>query len=299
MKKIKIPEVSVVIPVYNGEKYIKDAVNSVLNQTFKDFEIIIVNDASTDNTEKVIFDNFKKLIEIGKIHYLKNNKNKGRNISGNIGAKKAKGKYLFFLDADDLWKNYHIERNLDILQKENADIVFARPRIFIDEKGNIKRVSKSKIERDIDKIIFSSKIGFPSATAFNKSSFLFYNPEFKFREDIELFIRARLKNQKIRISDTNSVLIREHNSKTRMSKTHHFYEYTLKLYDFYKDKIPPMYLPYFIMHVADVAFKFGDFKTGYKMMFNAVKKRPSILLDRRILLNFIKRGFRIDRAFLS
>ncbi len=292
-----MPEVSVIIPVYNGEKYVKDSINSVLNQTFKDTEIIIVNDASKDNSEKVIFDNFGNLIKEGKIKYFKNEENKGRNITANIGVEKSKGKYLFFLDADDLWKKNHIEVVLPEL--EDNDIIFARPRTFIDENGKIKRISKSKIDEDLDKIIFSSKIGFPSATAFKKETFPYYNPDFKFREDIELFIRARLEGLKIKIVDTNTILIREHNSPTRMSKTHHFYEYTLKLYKEYKDKIPKKYLPYFYFHISEVAFKFGDFKTGYKMFFKAIKENPVVLIDKRNLITFIKRAVRIDRLIFS
>jgi glycosyltransferase involved in cell wall biosynthesis len=291
-----MPEVSVIIPVYNGERYIKESINSVLNQTFQDFEIIIVNDASTDNTEKVILENFEDLIHKGKIIYFKNEENKGRHISGNTGVEKSSGKYLFFLDADDLWKENHIEIVLNEFEKnDDLDIIFAKPRTFIDENGKIERISKSKIESNLDRIIFSSKIGFPSATAFKKESFIKYNPEFKFREDIELFIRARLESKKIKILDINTVLIREHTSPTRMSKTHHFYTYTLKLYNEYKDKIPKKYLPYFTFHVSEVAFKFGDFKTGYNMLFKALKENPKVLIDKRNLLTFLKRTVRIDR----
>jgi len=197
-----MPEVSIIIPVYNGEKYIKDSINSALNQTFKDTEIIIVNDASTDKTKEVIFSNFKNEIKQKKIRYFENERNKGRNISGNLGANNANGSYLFFLDADDIWKENHIDITLKKLKKDNLDIIFAKPRTFIDESGNIKRISKSKIDKDLGKIIFSSKIGFPSATAFKKNSFIGYNPKFKFREDIELFIRAYLKKQKIKILDS-------------------------------------------------------------------------------------------------
>ena len=157
-----MPEVSVVIPVYNGEKYIKEAIDSVLNQTFKDLEIIIVNDASKDKTEEVLFKEYKSLIDRKKIKYLKNTINQGRNIAGNKGAEIASGNYLFFLDADDLWDKHHIEKILPELKE--IDIIFSRPRTFIDENGNIKRISKSNIEKNLDKMIFSSKIGFPSAT---------------------------------------------------------------------------------------------------------------------------------------
>ncbi len=295
-----MPEVSVVIPVYNGEKYVKDSINSVLNQTFQDFEIIVVNDASTDSSEKVIFEHFKNEIEKGKIKYFKNKENKGRNISGNLGAEKSSSNYIFFLDADDIWEKTHIELVLKEFKKDKGlDIIFVKPRTFIDENGKIKRISKSKIDEDLDKIIFSSKIGFPSATAFKKETFPFYNPEFKFREDIELFIRARLNRQKIKILDLNTVLIREHNAPTRMSKTHHFYEYTLKLLNTYENKIPEKYLSYFYFHISEVAFKFGDFKKGYEMLFKSLNKNPKILIDKRNLLTFLKRSIRIDRLLFS
>ena len=294
-----MPQVSVVVPVYNGEKYVVQSINSILNQTFRDTEIIIVNDASQDNSEKVIYENFGDLINSGKIKYTRNEKNQGRNISGNIGAKLASGDYIFFLDADDLWKENHIEEILKIFEGQNPDIVFARPRTFIDETGNIKRKSKSKIPKDFDYIIFSSKIGFPSATAFKKNTFIFYNSEYKFREDIELFIRARLSGQKIVIVDTDTVLIREHSAPTRMSKSSNFYKYTLKLYEDYKDKIPVNYRGNFYFHISEVAFKFGDFKTGYSFLFKALKVKPSLISDGRFLLTFLKRGFRIDRLFFS
>ncbi len=290
-----MPKVSVIIPAYNAEKYIKDSIDSVLNQTFQDFEIIIVNDCSTDNTEKVIFENYKKEIETGKIRYFKNEKNCCRTFTANKGAEEAKGEYLFFLDADDIWKKNHIELLLKEIEKPDVDIVYALPRIFIDEKGKIKRISKRKIEKDIDKIIFSSRIGFPSATAFKKKSFIYYDSECKYRGDIELLIRARLNGQKIKIVDTNTVMIREHNAPHRMSKTENFYKYTLRLYQHYINKVPKEYKKYFLFHVGEIAFRFGDLSTGWKMVLKAAKENPSILIDKYFLLSLLKRGFRIDR----
>ncbi len=290
-----MPKVSVIIPAYNSEKYIKDAINSVLNQTFQDFEIIIVDDCSTDNTEKIIFKNYEKEIKVGKIRYLKNEENCCRTFTANRGVKESKGKYIFFLDADDMWKENHIEFMLKEIEKPDTDIVYTLPRIFIDESGKIKRISKKKIEKDIDKIIFSSRIGFPSATAFKKENFIYYDAECKYRGDIELLIRARLKGQKIKIVDTNTVIIREHNAPHRMSKTENFYKYTLRLYKLYIDKIPEKYKKYFLFHIGEIAFRFGDLSTGWKMTLKAIKENPSILIDRYFLFSILKRGFRLDR----
>jgi glycosyltransferase involved in cell wall biosynthesis len=290
-----MPKVSVIIPTYNAEKYIKDAIDSVLKQTFQDFEIIIVDDCSTDNTEKIIFENYKKEIENGKIKFLKNEKNYCRTFTANRGVKEAKGEYIFFLDADDVWKENHIELLLKEIQKPDVDIVYTLPRIFIDENGKVKRISKKKIEKDIDKIIFSSRIGFPSATAFKKKNFIYYDSECKYRGDIELLIRARLNGQKIKIVDTNTVMIREHNAPHRMSKTENFYKYTLRLYQLYMNKVPKKYRKYFLFHVGEIAFRFGDLGTGWKMVFKAVKENPLVLLDKYFLFSLLKRGFRIDR----
>lgn len=92
------PLVSVIIPSYNREKLILKAINSVLSQTFRDFEILVIDDASTDNTEQVIKD-----LPNDKIHYYKLNRNGGQCIARNFGMGKARGKFIAFLDSDDEW----------------------------------------------------------------------------------------------------------------------------------------------------------------------------------------------------
>ena len=286
-----MPEVSVIIPVYNGEKYVKDSINSVLNQTFKDTEIIVVNDASKDNSEKVIFDNFGGLIDKGKIKYYRNTENKERVFSRNFGILKSKGNYIYLLDYDDIWKENYIETTLPYFNE--FDIIYTYPRTIIDSFGNLKKISKKAIP-NYKQIIFSGNIGYPSATALKKTTNLFYDNEFIMREDWELFLRAYQKKLKIKILDKNLVLIREHQNRTSKDKS--FLNATLKVYEKYKNKTPKKYLPYFYFHISEVAFRFGDFKTGYKMLFNAVKEKPAVLLDKRNLITFLKRGIRIDRA---
>lgn len=288
-------KVSIIIPIFNGEKYLIESVKSALNQSYNNTEVIIINDGSRDKSEEIIFSNFKNLIEIGKIKYYKHPTNLGRNIAGNLGAMKSEGEYIFFLDSDDLWDKEHIEKTIKLMKELNLDVAFIKPRKFIDENGKIKRISKSKINEDLGKIIFSSKIGFPSATAFKKDTFIYYNPEFKFREDIELFIRAYLENKRIKILDLDTVMIREHSTSGRMSKSNNFYIYTLKLYQYYKDKVPPKYLPYFLLHISEISFKFSDFKNGYKFLFLAFKENPKIFIEFRYTLTILKRIVRIDK----
>ena len=97
------PFFSVIIPVYNKERHILETLESVQNQTFKDFEIIVVNDGSTDDSESEILK-----FNPQQLHYYKT-ENKGASHARNFGVNKAKGIYMAFLDADDLWLPFHLE----------------------------------------------------------------------------------------------------------------------------------------------------------------------------------------------
>jgi glycosyltransferase involved in cell wall biosynthesis len=101
-----IPFFSVIIPLYNREKTIKRAVDSILSQTFQDFEIIIVDDASTDKSPEIV-----KNIQLAdsRIIYLRNEVNKERCTTRNIGIQTAKGRYICFLDSDDYHLPFHLQ----------------------------------------------------------------------------------------------------------------------------------------------------------------------------------------------
>lgn len=92
-----IPRVSVVMPVYNGEKYLREAIDSILTQTYRDFEFIIVNDGSTDASEAIILS-----YHDDRIVYLKNEKNSGICVTLNKGLAAARGKYIARMDCDDI-----------------------------------------------------------------------------------------------------------------------------------------------------------------------------------------------------
>lgn len=99
--------VSVIIPLYNGEKFIRKTIQSVLNQTYKDVEIVVADDCSTDNSKEVIFNEFGDLIG-KKIIYVRNQKNMERSYTRNRGFEVSKGEYVFFLDQDDEWEEDYV-----------------------------------------------------------------------------------------------------------------------------------------------------------------------------------------------
>lgn len=102
---------SVIIPAYNAALYIKKSINSVLNQTFSDFEILIVDDGSTDDTKEIV-----KTIEDDRIHYIYQI-NGGVSSARNTGIYNAKGEYICFLDADDFWRPNHLEVVFNLINK--------------------------------------------------------------------------------------------------------------------------------------------------------------------------------------
>jgi glycosyltransferase involved in cell wall biosynthesis len=118
-------KVSVVIPTYNRAYIVTEAIESVLAQTYRDFEILIVDDGSTDNTREVI-----EKINSEKIRYIAHDKNRGCSAGYNTGIKEASGEAVAFLDSDDLWKPEYLERQVDFLTRHpEADLVFSNTEV--------------------------------------------------------------------------------------------------------------------------------------------------------------------------
>ncbi len=114
-----MPKISVIIPVYNTENYLKECLNSVINQTFKDIEIICVNDGSTDNSLSILEEYARTDSRIKII----NQKNQGVSSSRNNGIKSARGEYIMFLDSDDLYKPDLCEKVVEKIDSQSPDIV--------------------------------------------------------------------------------------------------------------------------------------------------------------------------------
>ena len=150
------PLISVIIPSYNRGHLIQKAAQSVLEQTYKNIELIIVDDGSTDNTESQV-----KSIADSRIKYFKLEKNTGACAARNKGIQEANGEYISFNDSDDCWKNEKLETQLEFLKQENADVVLCAMRCY-DENGNFLH--------DFPKNVETGKISYEQLLKYNCSS---------------------------------------------------------------------------------------------------------------------------------
>ncbi|KOP77798.1 glycosyl transferase [Lysinibacillus sp. FJAT-14745] len=126
------PLVSIITPSFNSSRFIEDTINSVLNQTYPHFELIIVDDCSKDNSWEMITA-FSKKDERIKIYQLE--KNSGAATARNFGIQASNGKYLAFLDSDDLWDQHKLEAQVKFMESNNYVFSFTNYKM-IDEKGN-------------------------------------------------------------------------------------------------------------------------------------------------------------------
>ena len=142
--------ISVIINVYNGEEYIEKCIKSVINQTYKNLEILIINDGSTDNTLKICKSFKDKRIKII------TTKNLGLSLSRNIGIDNSNGKYLYFIDADDFIESDTIEYLYNLIKENKADISTCNPFVIFDYNYKLKQ-KKEKIDI-LDSITMLKKV---------------------------------------------------------------------------------------------------------------------------------------------
>lgn len=112
--------VSIIMPSYNTEKFIKNSINSVINQTYQNWELIIVDDCSTDNTDNIV----SQFLSDGRIKYLKNETNSGAAVSRNRALREANGKWIAFLDSDDLWMADKLEKQIKFMEENNYHFTY-------------------------------------------------------------------------------------------------------------------------------------------------------------------------------
>lgn len=190
-----MPFFTVIIPLYNKENFVRDAIKSILNQTFTDFELLIINDCSTDNSVEIASEFLSEKVRI--IHH---EKNKGLAATRNTGIKTATSNYITFLDADDVWKPNFLKNIYNLISN------FPEAKIFSTNyeeiwKGTLKTpINGSELlEKNYTGYINFFKLNLKQgiychgSVCFHKEVFEkigYYNESIQFSEDLDFNIRA-------------------------------------------------------------------------------------------------------------
>lgn len=196
--------------VYNGEKFISDSINSILNQTYTNFEFLIVNDGSTDKSEKLI-----KSFSDSRIKYF-SKPNTGLTKSLNFGLKKAKGEYIARIDCDDYSMPNRLELQLKKIEK-NKDLGLVASRALVIE-NKIKKKTPFYSDRKIKEIIKIKNPFVHSSVLISKDLFQkinFYNETFNVTQDYDAWMRI---SKIAKLSMLDDVLVERHILENSISK---------------------------------------------------------------------------------
>ncbi len=203
--------ISVIIPTFNREKTIKRAIDSVLNQTYKDIELIVVDDCSTDRTEEIINGYMDNRIKYYKLH-----QNSGACVARNKGVELSCGEYIAFQDSDDEWLENKLEKQLDFLEKNNSDICFCSlNNICLNGLKEIIPSKKVETEEIKDRLLKNNFIS--TQTIFGKKE-CFVDEKFDVKfprfQDWDLVIRL---SQKYKIVHCDEVLVNMYKQEDSMT----------------------------------------------------------------------------------
>ncbi len=200
------PDISVVMSCYNASRWLKGAIDSILAQTFRNYEFILIDDGSTDRTRDIIADYSKidkRIIVISK-------DNTGLADSLNLGITKTRGTWIARLDADDLAEPSRLEQQLYYLHNHSDVVLLGSGCIEIDENGRgIKKYRYPSYHNKLIHNLTSLKKCFPhSSVIFKRNSFLNvrgYNPVFRKAQDMDLWLRL---SEQGRIASSKKILVR-------------------------------------------------------------------------------------------
>lgn len=129
--------VSIITPMYNSGKFIRNTIESVLNQTYEDWEMIIVDDCSKDESPEIVKSYTKK---DERIKYIRVSENKGVSNARNVALKNASGRYIAFLDSDDIWEITKLEKQIRFMKEKNCAISFTSYELINEENQKLNKV---------------------------------------------------------------------------------------------------------------------------------------------------------------
>jgi len=265
---------SVVIPLYNKELSITNTVQSVLDQTCQDFEIVIINDGSTDNSIKAV-----EAINDSRIRLI-HQENQGVSAARNCGIKEAKFEWIAFLDGDDLWKPNHLEETTKMMNLYPEANVFATSFVYSDNRPMFKHPRNApifKIENYFKEALKESLIC-SSMVVINKECFDkvgAFNKKLSRGEDLDLWARLALNYKIIKSSKTTAIYSMEDEFSLSKGKSNYHQS---------------------ILSIINLEDKKADERKYYqRMLFNRIKADIKAFDLKELLLILLKHNINLIR----
>ncbi len=271
--------ISVVMPVYNSGQLIHPTIKSILNQTYSNFEFIIINDASTDNTLETIK---KYQTKDKRIIIINNDKNLGISLSSNKGLNIAKGKYIAMMDHDDISLPDRFEKQVNYLEKHKDVFLIGTGNNYIDKDGKILNKIKTlttseKIKKEI--ISGTNRICHPSIM-FRNNTEIRYREKIYYAQDVDFFLQLLSENKVLTNIPDILFNYRVHDTQTSMEKRNKQLLFYKKAIEFYHQRI-----------------KYGNdeyniFNPNSILKINPKKTNNKDVLETEIFYNFHKQNFK-------
>jgi len=268
------PVVSVIIPVYNGQRFLPETFESVISQTMTQWEIIAVNDGSTDNSDEVLERYVARYPDRIRCITVRNG---GVSRARNTGVSLARGIFIAFLDQDDLWMPEKLQLQTDLFSRNDSlDIAFTNETL-IDEKGSVIREKALNFGTDQRGDIFASLLFnnfIPiSSVMVKKDLFLKvggFDPRFSLAEDFDLLLKVA-REARADYTDLPLIRYREHGESGTHTKIDRVTAEALEIIGYWKEQDPALFRKHY--------FQFLKFRLNFS------------LLKIKILLKNLKKGF--------
>lgn len=272
------PLISVVIPTYKRKiNIVARAVYSVLFQTYKNFEIIVVDDSPSDYIDSKFIERFLMELNDSRIKYVKHNVNKGANVARNTGIKKSRGKYIAFLDDDDQWLPTKLQKQLKMFDSPCVAMVYNPYYVYHKERIKVKKILKSGyLFRDL---LYSNFIGSTSCVMLDKKKLLevgLFNETLPASQDYELYLRISKKNI-INFVDEPLVIYHEHNGERISSNPYKKLLARKYIYEKYNKSIKkyPWINSEKNLQIAHSYSQNKNFKMKWKHWYSAILAHPN------------------------
>jgi len=266
--------VSIILPTYNGGKYIKRAIESVMSQTFLEWELLIIDDGSTDNTKDIVNEYINK---DKRIIYIKNENNLGIQKTLNKGMRESKGEYIARIDDDDQWIDKNkLKKQVEFLNDNNKCVLVGTGVIVVNEKDEeLFRYLLPETDKEIRNKILSKNCFVHSSVLFRKDTALKLNGysemgEVRHIEDYDLWLKLGIEGEFANLPIYSVKFTQREGSISSVNKIEQFNK-NIKLIKNYKNKYPN-YLGAFIRSYLRLVIYGFILKSPIKFSLNKLIK---------------------------